>query len=279
MTSTALQPEMISMDFSTGGRDNCYYRIRAGTHVKYVTVEPGALDAESLMDMPLQFESILPPLPYSDDSWTQALISRSTSTGELRATFSQERLPAVDSVWHPTLIDPMQLRKTERLTMLAEEAVWQCESHEPQTVIAKMARFSWEIQYMEAETSIFKHLAALQIGPRFLGHIHENGRVIGFALEKLLDRRPARPADLAACQAALGRLHAHGILHGDVNRYNFLVDGDGTATLIDFERAALGAGKDALDKEMASLARELSEESGRGGGFMDEESDTDEEDR
>ncbi len=169
------------------------------------------------------------------------------------------------------MIDFMALRKTERLTLLAEEVVWQREPHAPQTIIAKMTRFFWEIRYIEAETTIFEHLAALNIGLKFLGHVHENGRVIDFALEKLLDQRPAGPDDVAACRAELGRMHSHGILHGDVNRYNFLIGGDGAATPIDFEKSQLGADKAALDKEMAGLERELRDESGQGGGFMEEE--------
>ncbi|OAA69231.1 alpha-galactosidase A [Akanthomyces lecanii RCEF 1005] len=148
MSSSTPHPEIISMEFSTGCRDNCYYRILAGRH---------------------------------------AHIYRATPKDEPEATFSQGKLASVDTVWHPTMINFMALRKTERLTLLAEEAVWQREPHAPQLIIAKMTRFFWEILYIEAETAIFEHLAALNIGPKFLGHVHENGRVIGFALEKLLD--------------------------------------------------------------------------------------------
>ncbi|KAJ4148411.1 hypothetical protein LMH87_002882 [Akanthomyces muscarius] len=232
MSSSTPHPEIISMEFSTGGRDNCYYRILAGRHVKYITVEPGVLDAESLMDMASNFANILPPLPYFENNWNQAHIHRATPKDELKATLSQGKLASVDTVWHPTMIDFMALRKTERLTLLAEETVWQREPHAPQTIIAKMATSS--------------------------------GR-------SLLDQRPTGPDDVAVCRAELGRMHSHGILHGDVNRYNFLIGGDGAATLIDFEKPQLGADKAALEKEMAGLEWELRDESGRGGGFMEEE--------
>lgn len=73
------------------------------------------------------------------------------------------------------------------------------------------------------------------LAPRFIGHVHEHGRVIGFILEKL-EGREANIKDLSSCQSALQRLHDIGILHGDANRYNFIIQ-DGTARLIDFEKS------------------------------------------
>lgn len=46
--------------------------------------------------------------------------------------------------------------------------------------------------------------------------------MIGFVLEKLAGRA-AGVEDLGACQEVLGRLHGMGVVHGDVNRFNFLV--------------------------------------------------------
>lgn len=263
------RPEIISMDFSTGGRDDCYYRILANAAVKYITVNAGTLDADSLMDMPLEFETILPPLPYYEDHWTQARISHDATTGKLTAELSAAQLPGVQEAWHPEMINFLDMKKGERLSLLAAEYTW-TRNGQDIPVVAKMARFAWEITYMKAETHMYKILSSLDIGPRFLGHIHENGRVIGFALEKLAGRRHAGPGDLATCQAALRRLHAHGILHGDVSRYNFLIDlVDGTVVMIDFEKTTTGAAKEALDAEEASLEAELAEETGRGGGYVD----------
>lgn len=41
--------------------------------------------------------------------------------------------------------------------------------------------------------------------------------------EKIPGARNAEPADLESCKAALGRFHALGFVHGDCNKYNFLV--------------------------------------------------------
>lgn len=101
------------------------------------------------------------------------------------------------------------------------------------------------------------------MAPRFLGYLTENGRIMGFLLEKI-DGEPGCIDDLASCEALVRRLHSQvGLIHGGSNRYNFVVSGTGTR-LVDFEHAedfdeALAAA------ELQSLPAELSEESGRGG--------------
>lgn len=59
---------------------------------------------------------------------------------------------------------------------------------------------------------------------------------MGLLLEKFDDRGNVVISDLHDCEMALGRLHNLGVLHGDVNRHNFLVGKDGVK-LIDFERS------------------------------------------
>lgn len=49
------------------------------------------------------------------------------------------------------------------------------------------ARFDWEIQYIGNETTHINH----DIGPRFLGHLTEDGRVIGFPMERITNARHA----------------------------------------------------------------------------------------
>jgi hypothetical protein len=48
------------------------------------------------------------------------------------------------------------------------------------TIIAKIARFEWEIPRIERETSAYRLLDGSGLAPRFLGHIHENGRIVVF---------------------------------------------------------------------------------------------------
>lgn len=62
-----------------------------------------------------------------------------------------------------------------------------------------------------------------RIVPRVLGHLTEVGRVMGILLERL-DGEFASADDLPACSSTIRRLHEIGLVHGNVNRYNFIVD-------------------------------------------------------
>ncbi|KAH8904103.1 alpha-galactosidase A [Coniochaeta sp. PMI_546] len=255
------------MEVSTNGRSNCYFRILAGRSVKYITIKAGALSADLLDDMPLDFQNILPPLPYYEDTWNSACITRNPSSHQLEATLSPAGLPSVKSIWHPRMIDFLDIERTEYLALLTQECKWKAASA-PERMIAKMARFHWEVQYLEAETRMYQVLEGRDIAPKFLGHIHEAGRVIGFLLEKIPDGRNAEPADLEICEAALRRFHALGFVHGDCNKYNFIVRPDGQVVLIDFEKARACADPILMETEVASLKEQLAEMTGRGGGLM-----------
>ncbi|KAF6822194.1 alpha-galactosidase A [Colletotrichum plurivorum] len=262
------RPRVISMEVAANGRSDCHFRIRAGRGAKYVTVKAGALDAEALDDMPLDFENILPPLDFYSTSWKSASIVRTTNTQELEAALSSENLPAVKSIWHPRLVDCFDIERTEFLTLLAQECKWVATDEQPQVMVAKMARFGWEVPYIEAETRMYQVLEGKGIAPGFLGHVHEEGRVMGILLEKVPDGRLAGPGDLERCQAALGRLHALVYLHGDCNKYNFLVRPGGDAVLVDFDKTRKCGDRGLLEAEMASLPAQLAEKTGRGGGLI-----------
>jgi hypothetical protein len=73
------------------------------------------------------------------------------------------------------------------------------------TIIAKIARFEWEIPRIERETRAYQLLEGSGLSPRFLGHIHENGRIMGFLLEKV-EGRAASIQDLGICETALEKL-------------------------------------------------------------------------
>jgi hypothetical protein len=47
-------------------------------------------------------------------------------------------------------------------------------------IIAKFARFHWEIEYYVAETHVYSWIDGCNIGPEFLGYLTEDGQVIGF---------------------------------------------------------------------------------------------------
>lgn len=55
-----------------------------------------------------------------------------------------------------------------------------------------------------------------------------------------------------ACQRSLKKLHSLGILHGDINKYNFLVR-DGGVVIVDFETASRTGDEGELEKEYQRL--------------------------
>jgi hypothetical protein len=251
------------------------YRIRVGNKIKYIEIALGTFDGDTL-SFPL---ASLPLLPYSDDKWTTAYISRDAESGELRTSLSERQLAGVQNLWHSTQIDVLNLERVERLTVTASVAMI-CGITNPTTkatttlplgsqVVAKIARFGWEIPRIERETRAYELLEQRhpELAPRFLGHVREGGRVIGFLLEKLEGRREAGINDFHNCEVTLKRFHSLGLLHGDPNRYNFLV-ADHEVKLIDFECSQEDTTEAARATELQSLQAELIDQSGRGAGFM-----------
>lgn len=104
----------------------------------------------------------------------------------------------------------------------------------------------------------------LRYWARFLGYLTEDGRVIGFVMERIFNARHAGPEDLESCHQTLSQLHRLGVLHGDTNRFNFLIRGS-RAILIDFDRARKCGDQDALLKEFENLPGRLQDPSMRGG--------------
>ena len=87
---------------------------------------------------------------------------------------------------------------------------------------------------------------------RIPGHNTEAGRVTGFLIGCIANAKTAGPEDLLACQRSLKKLHSLGILHGDINKYNFLVR-DGGVVIVDFETASRTGDEGELEKEYQRL--------------------------
>lgn len=124
-------------------------------------------------------------------------------------------------------------------------------------MIAKYARFSWEIGAAEHETRIYREIEGRRIGPEFLGHIHEHGRIIGFLLMKVEGWWPRGVEDLGACRKVLERLHKRGLKHGALRREDFVINVDGDAVLLDFEMSGVEEDRRVLEKEIMSLEKIL----------------------
>lgn len=238
------------------------YRIRAGNRVHYVTIPTSVFDEDTMCRPYL----LIPQLPeFPDYDWTSMKIRRSQGHGDLQTTIASEPLAEVQETWHPLRIDVLSLARKTVFNSGVHEVV-----HEGKSAIAKIACFAWHIPRIERETWAHRILVENRLpdegpfAPRFLAHLTENGRVIGFLTEKL-EGSPAGIDDLASCQELVRRLHDLGLVHGDVNRYNFVVDRrpEGLTLLVDFEHAE-GYEEETGRKEIESLESELAEETGRG---------------
>jgi hypothetical protein len=177
------------------------------------------------------------------------------------------------------------LRRSTRFscTVLALEVIKDYRSYVHEVLynglpaVSKIAAFDWQISSMERETwgysVVDRHqrpdLGEPRIAPRVLGHLTECGRVMGILLERL-EGNFASVEDLPERANTLRRLHEIGLVHGDVNRYNFIVDKQsGKVKMVDFEHvAALDVDEAAAGLELESLASELTEETGRGGSVI-----------
>ncbi|KAH7305031.1 hypothetical protein B0I35DRAFT_362563 [Stachybotrys elegans] len=253
-------PTILSMEVDDDDSFESEYRLRVGNQVKYLVVSPGTFDRDTL-SFPLQS---LPRLPYNE-GWTVANISRDQTSGDLKTSLSDRKLPGIKCQWHSTKVDCLELDKTKQLTAMAFEASHSALSPQA-TMIAKIARFEWEMPRIEQETRAYQLLEGCGLAPRFLAHVHENGRIMGFLLEKI-EGRSASIQDLSVCETALKKLHKLGLVHGDVNRYNFIVTEEGVK-VIDFENLQENASSESMSKELKKLRMELVDESGRGGGFI-----------
>ncbi|ORY67833.1 alpha-galactosidase A precursor [Pseudomassariella vexata] len=205
--------------------------------VKYITIDAGVYDRDDMCFGP-SLISLLPHLPPGD--WKKGHISRNLKTGD--AHFSA-------------------LREEKKLRSNVYEVT--CPGFSS-TIIAKFARFEWEVTQLEAETMAYGWIEGQHVGPGFLGHLTEEGRVIGFLIARIADCRHATPEDFPLCHSVLSKLHKLGIKHGDINKHNFLIH-DGKATLIDFDKALRPASNDELDVELYELQDQFQDTSGRGG--------------
>ncbi|PYH35911.1 alpha-galactosidase A precursor [Aspergillus neoniger CBS 115656] len=244
--------------------DQSFFRLLVnGQSIKYITIEPGIYSTEDMCFGP-SLVSILPDFPSGD--WNDGLVSKDAKDNQPRFTsIKLTQFPGVQNIWHETHINYLDLSVERKLRTGIYKV--KCSQYDNVVVVAKFARFPWEIQYIGNETAAYQWISGHGIGPGFLGHVTESGRVIGFLIEYIRDARHAGIQDVESCREVLGRLHDLGVCHGDTNPFNFLIC-DGKATLIDFDTARKCDDRGVLVQEMDGLAACLDDRSGRGGGGL-----------
>lgn len=167
-----------------------------GKSIKYITIGAGIYDCDDMCFGP-SLVSLLPPLPPGD--WNTGRISRHAATGEAHfVTVSNEPLPGITTTWHATHIDHLELTMEDKLRSNVYLAT--CPRFSS-AIVVKFARFPWEISQLETETAAYEWIEGQQIAPNFLGHLTEEGRVIGFVMSHIPNCRHASPEDLQQCVA------------------------------------------------------------------------------
>lgn len=227
--------------------------------MKYLTIQARIYNVDDMCFGP-GLASILPELPGGD--WNDGLVAKDTNGQPCFARANRTSFPGVTNTWKNIFIDYSEIVLGEKL----RTGVYAVECPLlKETVVAKFARFDWEIQYLENETTAYRWIDGPDIGPRFLAHLTEDGRVIGFLMERIANARHAGPQDLESCRQTLSRLHSLGVCHGDINRFNFLIQGS-KCVLVDFDTACKCDRDQDRAHELDDLHRSLQDQSGRGGG-------------
>ena len=57
------------------------------------------------------------------------------------------------------------------------------------TLIVKIAYLPFETFYLNSEISAYEWIQNYQFGPQFLAHLTEEGRIIGFVIERIIHFR------------------------------------------------------------------------------------------
>jgi serine/threonine protein kinase len=191
----------------------------------------------------LAVRRLLPPRP-ADCNWADL---------SDHVVWSRKLLKEARYAWHSKRID---IRELDPIKHLNHKVVL-CR-YKSELVCSKIARFEHELPDIEREAQAYQIIDGHNIGPRFLGHLTENGRVMGILMQYIPDSRYGTIADLGACIAVLRRLHEFKILLVDINRNNFLLSVDGRQAMIcDFASSELDADDAALKEEEDELLTSL----------------------
>lgn len=231
--------------------------------IKYVTIATGLYSSHDMCFGPVITTLLEPLLPSG--VWNYGYVNKNPETGLPHfAEVAQKDFLAVSASWHPTRVEYLDLVLGGKLMPGVHDAT--CTQFTT-PLVAKFACWEWQIGYMNDECTAYQWIEGHNIGPKFLGHITEEGRVIGFLMERVMDdtgdARHATPADLTVCSHALAKLHGLGILHGDLDKYNILITDRG-ATLIDFSTARKSNDASAFERERQELEAQLCSDSDKG---------------
>jgi hypothetical protein len=183
--------QLLTLLVDANDEDDSEYRFLVdGKHVKYVTVASGALPRDDRTFAPVLIP-MLPPFPKGD--WNEGHIAKDPTTEKLFfARHEEVDLLEITNREHSTCIDFLELKKLDRLRQNVQRV-----SHPlfGTPIIFKFAEFPWQIPYFETETTAYEWIEGKGIGPKFLGHVTEEGRVMGWVMEDVGSARTAEVGD------------------------------------------------------------------------------------
>ncbi len=219
--------------------------------IKYVFLDSDVIRGGHFTG-PEPFSIDLPHLPSGD--WNEASIrlDQHTCAPSINNTTKSMHLGMADD-WHPRKIEYVELVKVRTLQPDRLQVVSHPDFDAP--VLAKIASFPWDIPPLEREAMMYRLLYSSGIVPEFLGHVTEDGRIIGFMTEFIHETPSIRIKNLRSCQDALRRLHQRGIAHGDAHGDNCLIRNDGSAVLIDFELSIVTSSEAEFNRDLEIMDR------------------------
>ncbi|PYI06515.1 hypothetical protein BO78DRAFT_386882 [Aspergillus sclerotiicarbonarius CBS 121057] len=231
-----MYPVRLLSEYVDKPTNDIIYRFQVDDKIKYLSAAPGTYAPNTT-----------PSLPPQDYGRNNAAIAYIGKHGDLKHKFENWRGVREERLWHRVIIRCLELEEPERLRLAISAYM------DPATpYYAKIKLF--QIIDLENETMVYEILRDTSIAPKFRGHIDENGRVVGFILEKVESRMPA-DRDFEACKAVLQRFHNLGWVHNNLKKEHFLIRPDGSARLISFGQSrARESNLDVLD-EMKELYR------------------------
>jgi predicted Ser/Thr protein kinase len=241
------------------------YRIRRNSRVVYVSILDGDIIPR---DCRTDGDRVLPKLrkiPEWEEEWKTLTVRRgfqgfeSTADEFMPHGLDLQQLNVPGAVF----LNLLDLTRVSRISDRISRV-----KYDGETWILKVARFRHEIPALQQEVSIYSTLTASAFphAPKFIGFVYEEtkARIVGFLMEELSGETPDIH-NLRDCVETVRLLHTCGIVHGDLNKYNFLMTEYG-AKIFDFEASAAQVNVDpaAAEEELKALASKLADESGIG---------------
>lgn len=152
-------------------------------------------------------------------------------------------------------------RRGGLVARLSEDRFW----HEPPQRSRAMREFallrllrSWSLPVPEPVLARQRRHRLFYSADIAVGLIADSQNLV----QRLRAARPT-PADWAALGRAIRALHERQVFHADLNAHNLLLDAQGQAWVVDFDKCALRAGDAWKPANLARLLRSLRKEAGR----------------